>query len=94
MSWFAKVNPLIDWISCLVQLDLDAEQHTIIATYTADLFSGIDLCNADYFFQLLSNPKSSATALAVCISHVEAFTSYFLRHVGTEHPSLSSWLSS
>ena len=47
-------------------------QHTVIATHAANSFSGIDLSTADQFNQLLNNPKSSATAFAVHISHVEA----------------------
>ena len=47
MSWFAKFNLQIDWHSHSVHLDLDDKQHTIIAAYAADSFSGIDLCIAD-----------------------------------------------
>ena len=94
MSWIAAFNPQIDWHSHSVFLALDAEQCTIIALHTADSFSGIDLCTADQFSQLLNNLKSSVIAFAVCISHVEVPTSCSLMHVGTGHPSLSSLLSS
>ena len=47
MSWFAKFNPQIDWHNHSVQLDLYDKQHTVIASYAADSFSGIDLCTAD-----------------------------------------------
>ena len=45
--WFAEFNPQIDWHKHFVSLDLDAELHTIISTRTSELFSDIDLCNAD-----------------------------------------------
>ena len=47
MSWFAEFNPQIVWHNYSVKLDLDNNQHTIIAVYNADSFSGIDLCTAD-----------------------------------------------
>ena len=46
ISCFAEFNPQIDWHSHFVSLDLDAEQHIVIAAHTADSFSGIDLCTA------------------------------------------------
>ena len=47
MSWFAEFNPQIDWHNHSLQQDLDAEQHSVNAVYTADSCSGIDLCTAD-----------------------------------------------
>ena len=86
MSWFAEFNPQIDWYNPSTSLDLDAEQYTVISIHTTDSFPGIDLCNADLFSQLLSNPKSGATTFSVHISHVEALTSCSLMYVGTGHP--------
>ena len=94
MSWFAEFNPQIDWYNHSVSLALNAKQCTVIAVYAAYSFSGIDLYTANQFNQLLTNPKSSAIAFAVPISHVEASTSYSLIHVGIGHPSLLSWLFS
>ena len=94
MSWFAELNPQFDWYNHSVQLDLDAEKHSFNAACTADSCSDIDICTADQFSQLLSKPKSRATAFAVRISHVEAPNSCSLMHVETVHRSLSSWLSS
>ena len=93
MSWFAAFNPQIDLHNYSVQLNLDDEQYIVIAAYTADSFSGIDLYTTDKFSQLLSNPKLRATAFEVSISHFKAPTSYSLMHVGTGHPSLSSCFS-
>ena len=78
----------------MLSLDLDAEYHTGSTSCAADSCSGIDFCAAAQFSQLLSTPISSATAFAVHISHVEASNSFSLIHIGTFHPSLSSWLSS
>ena len=45
--WFAKFNFQIDWHNHSVSLDLHVEQHTIVFTYAADIFAGIDLYIAD-----------------------------------------------
>ena len=47
ISLFTEFNPQIEKHNHSVSLDLDSERHTIVATYAADLFSGIDLCTAD-----------------------------------------------
>ena len=75
MPWFIELNPQIDWHNCSVRLDLDTKQCKIIAAHAANSFSGIYFYTADYFNQVLSNSKSSITAFAIQISHVEAPTS-------------------
>ena len=47
ISWFAEFNPQIDWHNHSVRLNLDAEDHTVIAANTADSCLNIDLCAAD-----------------------------------------------
>ena len=36
MSLFAELNPQIDWHNCSIQLDLDAELHTVNAAHAVD----------------------------------------------------------
>ena len=47
ISWFTEFNPQIDWHNHYIQLDLDAEQHTVNTARTADSCSSIDLCTVD-----------------------------------------------
>ena len=43
----AEFNSQIDWYNHSVNLDLNKDQYTVIAIYTSNSFSGIELCNAD-----------------------------------------------
>ena len=47
ISWFAELNPQIDWYTHSVQLDLDDEQHTVIAAHADDSYSSIELYTAE-----------------------------------------------
>ena len=47
ISWLAEFNPQIDWRNHSVQLNLNDEEHTVIASHAADSFSGIDLCTVN-----------------------------------------------
>ena len=47
ISWFAEFNPQIDWHNRSLQLDLDAEQHTVNATQSFDSCSGIEICTSE-----------------------------------------------